>query len=539
MKKISYLILGAIFFVSCNSDPEKKEAVVHKDSATATALQPNLFDTTSIYEQVTGPDLFPIGSEVYLYEDSVDIVKGPSHANTVISTFRIGTPLKILSKSKSRFTNHKGINLPWYKVEFQSNGLKQTGFVWAGFLSIASATLNSPSGKNQVLLTGMDNYEEPGLYGGGFTLKAKLIENFRTLSTVIFADDIQLTMMETVDANELKVEKINTNKLKNLTNIIGIYNASAPKFKNQLPSRSYLFITNENLNHLGNADSLFVPEHPKGKETKLIVEHYNWESPQKISIHHEYTWNGIGIVSQNRQIFRDPVKLYAKPDLASLVSCVLHPGDSVITYRPAGDVNVNKGLKINGVSLPWVHASANNGNKFITGYVWYGDLVFSSANFILPENKLLRVHTGIKSVNAKNDNNFEVDIKLQIDTVKFPLMAFTFVTCGEPEGGPYIFPDITLIDKKFSGVQTILRLYYQNSCEGSDPTTEIYLLYDGKKWHSIKAPLQNYDLKYEVIFPEDKNGKEGKILLYKITGWPDKEIRTLYKKYNWDGKNLK
>ena len=111
-------------------------------------------------------DYFPYfreGSYQYLIADKVNIRKGPSTNTSVVANLPIGSRLKIIKELPYRFT-YNNINLPWYKVSFNLDGIETIGYVVGIF--IAEAFYISDQNKNLIFLSGMSKYisNDKGLY---------------------------------------------------------------------------------------------------------------------------------------------------------------------------------------------------------------------------------------------------------------------------------------------------------------------------------------------------------------------------------------
>ncbi len=485
----------------------------------------------ALFSHAQTKEMFPDGSRVYLWADKVNLRSSPSKEGEVVANLRISTPVKILDKSGERYTNDNGVDMPWYLVEFEKEGKKQKGYVWGGLLSIVTSSWQF-NGTTQYLLVGMDSYESPGLFGGGFMVKGKWVENNTILSSVVYEADFDINFP--ADESHLMVDLMESKLLDNMGKIFLVYD---PDNKYRVPSKSVLFIANSELHHFRSVDSIFVPEDSKGKKDMLVVEFYdNNHYKNRPILLHEHAWNGIGLPEGERTIFRDQVKLYAIPDTNASVLTTLHFDDMLTVYRNTDNEKVDKGLSMQGLSMSWVLCSIQKENQTLVGYIWYGDFSMAEENIITHTGKTLKIRAGLKK--KLKYSTYVLEVKIALDDQLLQTLPFTFISVEE-QSGPYIFPDIQVINKKLGSIQHIVHLHRAENTEGSDVINDVYLFYDGIKFHSIQIPPdQSYDLKYEIAFPEDKGGEDGKVIIYKLTGW-EGENRSLYKKYTWDGISFK
>lgn len=77
---------------------------------------------------------FEAGEEHYLLADNVNIRAEASSKATIVANLPIGTRIKIIRKSDNKLRLN-GFKTNWYKVSFDSNEGKDTGYVWGGLIA--------------------------------------------------------------------------------------------------------------------------------------------------------------------------------------------------------------------------------------------------------------------------------------------------------------------------------------------------------------------------------------------------------------------
>lgn len=87
---------------------------------------------------------FEDGEERYLLADNVNIRAEASSKAKIVTNLPIGTGIKIIEKSDNRLRLN-GFKTNWYKVSFDSNEGKKTGYVWGGLIAEGSIISASDS----------------------------------------------------------------------------------------------------------------------------------------------------------------------------------------------------------------------------------------------------------------------------------------------------------------------------------------------------------------------------------------------------------
>ena len=248
-------------------------------------------------------------SDAFLFADNVNIRETPSTKAKVIANLSIATPVKIISKTDDTLTVN-GYNTYWYKISFDKNGSKKTGYVWGGFISAFTTTTTNDSGNNVCFLFTITEYSEKI----GFTASLKAVVNGKIVSTVSFKphDTDQNNGIYSYDIDG----KIMSNKgLENVKKIIvisflypacGYSNGDVIVFWNgknliygtEAPSVSEAGIFNF-------SSELIYPTDLEGKPNKVIrkEETVNYDDEGNISSNSmkkiEYIWDGKKLVKQD------------------------------------------------------------------------------------------------------------------------------------------------------------------------------------------------------------------------------------------------
>jgi len=123
-------------------------------------------------------------SDAYLFADNVNIRETPSTKAKVVANLSIATPVKVISKTDDTLTVN-GYNTCWYKISFDKNGSKKTGYVWGGFISAVTTTTTNDSGNKVYFLYAITEYSEEKR----FTSTIKAVIDGKIVSSVSFSPE--------------------------------------------------------------------------------------------------------------------------------------------------------------------------------------------------------------------------------------------------------------------------------------------------------------------------------------------------------------
>lgn len=105
---------------------------------------------------------FTVGSKWYTYVTDANLRSGPSTTASVVGKLPIGTQVTVEAVDKDSFAQ-RGVRLPWLRVSCQVGGSALKGYVWGGFMALAS--IQTPSDEwtpnsGVLYLTGVSAYNE-------------------------------------------------------------------------------------------------------------------------------------------------------------------------------------------------------------------------------------------------------------------------------------------------------------------------------------------------------------------------------------------
>ncbi len=107
----------------------------------------------------------------------------PTAKSNLIDSIPLGTPVKFLDEDGLNATSIRGMYLPWYKIEYQLNNTKKTGYIWLGLLSIDSKI--DPKSGNKFLYGYAWKSEDE--YGNYYWVEAKALDkNKQLISSISF-----------------------------------------------------------------------------------------------------------------------------------------------------------------------------------------------------------------------------------------------------------------------------------------------------------------------------------------------------------------
>lgn len=467
---------------------------------------------------------FPNGATVYTFGDNVNIRNSPSTDGGIVGKLRIGTPVKIVHASTKHHTSDKGVDMPWYLVEFEKDGKTQKGYAWGGLLTLGYLEWSDNNGKPQQLMLGFDSYEEPGMFGGGYTFLVKWTEGLRVISSARIEDPFAFDGTIRTETRIIQAG--------GFTKLDRVFLIRNPEGEKQYSRNAVLYITQNQLHSMGDADSIFLAKQQPDGSGMMVKEFY---SNGKTSIHQEYRWDGFGFVADTRRIFRDQLPVYTLPDTTSSVVGNLQLNDEVTVYISGGNTQLDKSMTVRGVEMNWKHISFLRDGKPQDGYVWEGYFTHAQKQLISPDGKKLSVWCGLKK--KVSDNEYILDVKIRLEGTLYPVIPLPFASCGM-EWGPYLFPEVVLEQKKIGPFNYALHIYHDIGCEGSDFQSQAYLFFNGSRWVVLQLPTSDYETQYKLVFPEDERGEAGKLVISATTGW-ENPVTTSYKKYTWDGNAFK
>ncbi len=92
-----------------------------------------------------------VGQQYYLIADRVNVRAMPSSNATITGKLALGSSLQVEEKSSEELVI-EGLNAPWYRISFQENGQRKSGYIWGGFMALGH--LQSQEDPNTLFLYG-------------------------------------------------------------------------------------------------------------------------------------------------------------------------------------------------------------------------------------------------------------------------------------------------------------------------------------------------------------------------------------------------
>ncbi len=104
---------------------------------------------------------FTVGSQWYTFVTDANLRSAPGTTSAVVTKLPIGARVTVESVSSDSLTL-RGVRLPWLQVSAQVGGVKQKGYIWGGFMALASIQTPAEEGTPNagvLYLTGVSAYE--------------------------------------------------------------------------------------------------------------------------------------------------------------------------------------------------------------------------------------------------------------------------------------------------------------------------------------------------------------------------------------------
>lgn len=114
-----------------------------------------------MYSQGTLEGFTP-GTQYYTLVTDANLRENPGTSSRVLTKLPIATSVTVENVSEITF-NQKGVTLPWVKVKTTTNGTYISGYIWGGFLALASIVTPDDEyipNRGVIYLTGVSAYSE-------------------------------------------------------------------------------------------------------------------------------------------------------------------------------------------------------------------------------------------------------------------------------------------------------------------------------------------------------------------------------------------
>jgi hypothetical protein len=228
--------------------------------------------------------------------------------------------------------------------------------------------------------------------------------------------------------------------------------------------------------------------------------------------------------------------LYQSPDLNAEIIDKIPLGTPIKIISKTENIYEKKGNK-----APYYQISILNKKSEKRGYVWAGDISLKVENY--SKNQKISFLFGVSRVvpfNEKENEQGELFIVCKIISSKKLLSQIEFKSIG-------LFDNYRILNvydnKKLKGIKNILSFGYKNIFNSGIYGEQVFF-WDGseilpvRNIENIADPPCYYS--EELIFPNDSNGKEGRILIQSNNGCNEGEekIETKMSEFVWQKNRL-
>lgn len=235
-------------------------------------------------------------------------------------------------------------------------------------------------------------------------------------------------------------------------------------------------------------------------------------------------------------LIADDVNIRDKPTTTSGVLGNMPIGTPIKILK-----EMDKTSKINGYRAPWYHVQIDH----IKGYIW-GGLIASGMRET--DNGLMFMYGVDKVEEIKHEHYTEERVKLQVRVAKNDGTELDKITFKGIMGiNNYSEIEYFEHGSQLKGIKRIMAIESSGDFCGA-PSGTMYVFWDGEKLHHAKNLGHGSDVPVfyseKFIFPMDKGGKEGKIILHEQAGEYLEDGTTDYNKndktpYVWTGTKLR
>lgn len=238
-------------------------------------------------------------------------------------------------------------------------------------------------------------------------------------------------------------------------------------------------------------------------------------------------------------ILKDQSKVHTAPFITATTVAILSVSTAITVEERMDEI-----VKINGFRTNWYRVSFDNNGIREEGFVWGGNIAVGAFRGI--ENPKLLFLYGIDNIELVQRGDYlDQSIKLQLNVSELGVLKDQLFI--EAIGTLYTNTQgQALGNKGLKNVQEVIEIAFSDGyCGGVSAATTVF--WDGQKLHYVDLLSNGFSSEYFInkyfIYPTDKNGTEGKIILREEEGNYDSNKIPTYtnqKEYTfeWNGVKL-